>query len=307
MNGIRGQRGMALITAMLIAALVASLAFALSARERLWLTQIGNRDDFAAAQSLALSAIDLARLTLRDDMANNQVDHLLEAWTMPIPPIQVEAGRVGGRLAELQGRLNLYTLQSNGKINAGGVLALQRLLAVQNLPSGWAERLAAALAIQVRLWQEARKTDGTVAGMTSPVLPVTDLTELAALAGLSGADAGRLAALTPFTVLLPEATPVNVNFAPPEVLMAVTPGLSLQDAETLVGRRATGHFASLQDFLQALPEKLRPLVPPNLYTVESQYFLAEADSQYGRVQVRLQALIHRQYGHMPECVWVARH
>ena len=302
----RRQRGMALITAILIAALVASLAFALSARERLWLTQLGNRDDLAAAQSTALSAIDLARLTLRDDMRNNQVDHLLEAWTVPVPPINVEAGRVGGRLVELQGRLNLYTLQRDGKVSAEGVLALQRLLSTQNLPSDWASQLAAALAAQVTLWQEAKKADAAAARLTSKLLPAAGLAELAALAGLSGGDAERLAAFEPFTVLLPEATSVNVNFAPPEVLMAVTPGLSLQDAEVLVGRRARGHFTSGQDFVNALPEALRTTARPALYTVESQYFLSEADAWFGRAHVRLQALLYHQRAAMPDILWVRR-
>lgn len=297
---------MALITAILIAALVASLAFALSARERLWLTQLGNREDFAAAQSSALSAIDLARLTLRDDMRNNQIDHLLEAWTVPVPPINVEEGRVGGRLVELQGRLNLYTLQNDGKVNAAGLLALQRLLSTQNLPSDWAGKLAAAMAAQVKLWQDAQKADAAAARITGKLIPAADLADLAGLAGLSGADAERLAAIEPLTVLLPESTSVNVNFAPPEVLMAVTPGLSLKDAETLVGRRARGHFTSGQDFVNALPEDLRASARPALYTVESQYFLSEAESWFGRAHVRLQALLYRQRARMPEIVWVRR-
>ena len=49
----RRQRGIAVITAILIAALVASLAFALSTRERLWLRQVENRNDFSAAQAMA--------------------------------------------------------------------------------------------------------------------------------------------------------------------------------------------------------------------------------------------------------------
>jgi len=300
------QHGMALITAILVAALVASLAFALSSRERLWLTQLGNRADFAAAQSAALSAVDLARLSLRDDMRNNQVDHMLEAWTVPVPPINVEEGRVGGRIVELQGRLNLYTVQSDGKVDATGVQALQRLLSTQNLPAGWATELAAAMAAQVALWQKTSKTDAAVARITGRLLPVTDLAELAELAGLSGADAGRLATLEPMVALLPSATSVNVNFAPPEVLMAVTPGLSLPGAESLVTRRAREHFASAQDFVNALPGELRTSTKPAIYTVESQYFLSEAESWYGRAHVRLQALLYRQRGLLPEVVRVMR-
>ncbi|MDR3298726.1 MAG: type II secretion system minor pseudopilin GspK [Candidatus Accumulibacter sp.] len=314
MNNIRNfrrrQSGMALITAIFIAALVASLAFALSARERLWLTQLGNRNDFAAAQSTALSAIDLARLSLRDDMRDNRVDHLLEAWTVPVPPVDVEDGRVGGRIVELQGRLNLYTLQSDGKVNAGGVLALQRLLSTQSLPAGWASKMAEAMAAQVALWQQARKSDAAMAKITSKLLPVSSLTELAELAGLTGADADRLAAIEHLTVFLPESTPVNVNFAPPEILMAVTPGLSLNEADRLVNRRVRAHFTSTQDFVRALPEKLRGSIsiPTSaaLYTIESQYFLSEAEARCGRVYVRLQALLFRQRGKMPEIVWVRR-
>ena len=305
-RSLQQERGIALITAILIAALVAALAFALSARERLWLTQLANREDFAAAQSTALSAIDLARLTLRDDMRNNQVDHLLEAWTVPVPPINVEEGRVGGRLVELQGRLNLYPLQSAGKVSAAGLLALQRLLSTQNLPAEWAGKLAGAMAAQVALWQKTQKADASVARITAKLLPVADLAELAGLAELSGSDAQRLALIEPWTALLPEATSVNVNFAPPEVLMAVTPGLSLQDAETLVNRRAQAHFTSAQDFVNALPDSLRTSTRSAAYTVESQYFLSEAESWFGRAHVRLQALLYRQRARMPEILWVRR-
>ncbi len=305
-RSLQQERGIALITAILIAALVAALAFALSARERLWLTQLANREDFAAAQSTALSAIDLARLTLRDDMRNNQVDHLLEAWTVPVPPINVEEGRVGGRLVELQGRLNLYTLQSDGKVNAAGLLALQRLLSTQNLPAEWAGKLAAAMATQVALWQKTQKADASAARITAKLLPMADLTELAGLAELSGADAQRLALIEPLTVFLPEAASVNVNFAPPEVLTAVTPGLSLKDAEALVNRRARTHFTSAQDFVNALPDNLRTSTRSAGYTVESQYFLSEADAWFGRAHVRLQALLYRQRARMPEILWVRR-
>ena len=299
---------MALIAAILIAALVASLAFALSARERLWLTQIGNRDDFAAARSAALSAIDLARLSLRDDMRNNRVDHLFEAWTVPVPPIDVEDGRVGGRIVEWQGRLNLYSLQSDGKVDAARAMALQRLLSTQNLPAAWAGKMAEAMAEQAARWQQARKMDAAAARITGKLLPVTRLDELAELAGLSGGDAEKLMAIEPLTALFPESTPVNVNFAPPEVLMAVMPGLSQKDAESLVNRRARAHFTSTRDFIEALPEKVRASTTAStaLYTVESQYFLAEAEAAYGRAYVRLRALLFRQRGKMPEIVWIAR-
>jgi len=298
-SSLKKQKGIAVITAILIAAMVASLAFALTARERQWLNQMENRNDLAAAQAVAFAAVDLARLTLRDDMRNSQVDHLLETWTVPVPPINVDEGKAGGRLSELQGRFNLFNLQSGGKVSEVGVLVLQRLLATRNLPTEWADKIALAVARQVSLIEP-----NSAANITrSKLLPLANLAELADLTGI---EAGKLAVLEPLLAILPEATAVNVNFAPPEVLMAVTPGLAAGEADQLVSRRASAHFKSVADFTSALPERLRTTAIASAYTVESQYFLSEAQSWFGRAQVRLQALIFRQRNKMPEIVWVRR-
>ena len=162
--------GIALISAILIAALVASLAFALSARERLWLNQVENRRDLSAAQAVAFASIDLARFALRDDMRNSQLDHLLETWTVPIPPIAVEEGKASGRLIEMQGRFNLFALQRAGKPDLAGVDMLQNLLAARNLPSDWALKMARAMATQATLLPAPNERK---------LLPVANLSELA--------------------------------------------------------------------------------------------------------------------------------
>lgn len=298
----KNEQGMALVTAILIVAFVASLSFALSARERLWLTQTENRNDVMTAQNIIWAAVDLARLSLRDDMRNTVVDHLMETWTLPVPSINVEQGRVRGRLVEMQGRFNLLTVQSEGKINQRGVDTLQRLLSACDLPSVWADRLAAVLAAQVALWQTAQRQDKANMAIVR-TLPVANLSELAVLAGI-GPE--KLEALDPLVTILPEVTAINVNFAPPEVLVAAVPGLSLSEAESLVGRRASRYFRSGQDFVNALPQKLQLHTPPSLFTVESQYFLAEVYAIFGKAQLHQFALIFRQRNQMPEIVWWKR-
>ena len=293
------QKGIAVVTAILIAAMVASLAFALTARERQWLNQMENRNDLSAAQSAAFAAVDLARLTLRDDMRNSQVDHLLETWTVPVPPINVDEGRVSGRLVELQGRFNLFNLQSGGKVSEARVVMLQRLLATRNLPTEWAGKIAQAVARQAALIE----SNGAANKARNKLLPLANLAELSDLTGI---EAGKLTVLEPLLVILPEATAVNVNFASPEVLMAVTPGLAAGEADQLVSRRASAHFKSVGDFTSALPERLRTTAVSSAYTVESQYFLGEAQSWFGRAQVRVQALLYRQRNKMPEIVWMRR-
>ena len=293
----RQERGIAVITAMLIAALVASLAFALSTRERLWLRQVENRHDFNAAQIMAIAAMDLASLTLRDDMRDNNVDHLLESWTTPIPPVNVEQGRVGGRLSELQGRFNLFNLQENGQPEKTAIAALEKLLAQNSLPVEWAKKLAELMASQTSLLSR-QKTGAALAP-----LPFHNLADFEEMAGI---ESGKLQTLDAWITLLPETTPVNVNFAGPEVLAAVTPGLSLAQAEQIVGERLGGHFKTVQDFLKALPEQVRGNARTNSYTVESRYFLIETAALFGQIQAHYRGLIRRDKGQMPVLLRVER-
>ena len=147
------------------------------------------------------------------------------------------------------------------------------------------------------------ESSGTANKARNKLLPLANLAELSDLTGI---EAGKLTVLEPLLVILPEATAVNVNFASPEVLMAVTPGLAAGEADQLVSRRASAHFKSVGDFTSALPERLRTTAVSSAYTVESQYFLGEAQSWFGRAQVRVQALLYRQRNKMPEIVWMRR-
>ena len=292
------QRGIAVVTAILIAAIVASLAFALSTRERFWLNQAENQKDLATAQTVAFAAMDLARLTLRDDMRNNAVDHLLEPWTIPIPVINVEEGKVSGRMIEVQGRFNLFNVQNQGEISVEGLATLKALLNSRSLPTEWADKIAAAIANKVSMGLKGKPD-----GFSGKLLPIANLAELADLTGI---DAKQLAILEPLLVVLPESTPINVNFAPPELLAAATAGLTTGEAEQIVSQRASKQFNSAQDYTNALPERLRANAGSSRYCVESQYFITEVDTWFGRAHLRFQALIYRQRGKMPETLWIRR-
>ncbi len=288
------QRGIAIITALLVSALVAALAMALATRTSLWMNQVQNRQDFASAQVIAFGAIELARLTLRDDGRNNQVDHLQEAWAIPIPAINAEEGKVGGRVIELQGFYNLANLVRNGQVDAAALKGFERLLAALGLNPALAGRL------EMRLKQEIdlRKKAGEAA-----VFPFADMASLGEIAGF---DLPMLERLQEFAVVLPETTSVNVNFAGPEVLMAVIPDLSSADAIRLVSERSGKYYRTLGEFTDALPDGVRGKFPADSCAVQSRYFLAEADAWFGRVQLRYQALLARTGGSSPEVVWMRR-
>lgn len=283
------QTGMALIVALLVVAMVAAMSLLFTSRQQLWMRQLENRNGFTTATMIAFAAIDMTRLTLRDDARNTKVDHLLEPWTIPIPPIAVEEGHIAGRLRELQGRFNLANLlpasDTTVKEDDPALLRASRALGVA---TGDIARL-------LRAFQALRKQEPN----STP-----ELAELLERAGLQ--SDGSQAALLQHTVILPEATPVNANFADAETLQASIAGLSSGDASAVIARRASKPFMSMDEFREALPAGLRAGLKEDAITLQSRYFIVEIDAWFNQVHLGYEAQLRRDGTNMPEVLWSRR-
>lgn len=303
----RRQAGIAIITAVLTAALVAALVAWMVWRQQLWFRQLENQFDQAEARGVARAGLQMARLTLRDDARNNQVDHLLEPWNIPIPSIPVEKGRVGGRVLDQQGKFNLNNLAPGGQVNEEQVKAAQRLFR----QLGLGEELVNAIVD----WEDndsitrypGGAEDLEYLGKNPPYRaanqPLTDMDNLLRVQGFNREIVAKLA---PYATALPQFTPVNVNFASAEVLAAVIPELGLPQAQAVVSRRAGKYFETMDDFTKALPEKARNSIVAGTLAVQTRYFLNEIDAQFGRVTVRYAALLERNGTDVPHVIWMKR-
>ena len=304
---MRKQQGVAIITAVLTAALVTTLAVAIAWRQQLWFRQLENQFDLAEARGIARASINLARLTLRDDERNNQIDHQLEPWNIPIPAIPVESGRVGGRLLEQQGRFNLNNVVQNGVLNEAAFAAFQRLLQTLGLQADIANALVDWLDADSQTRYPGGAEDVEYLALAEPYRaanrPLLDIQGLSRIRGFTPEIISRL---EPLISVLPQATPVNVNFAGPEVLAAVIPGLSVSAAQGVVARRSGRYFKNLEEFKLALPQALQASLPLELVAVQSRYFISEVDAHFGRVNISYQALLERKGDQIPRIVWLRR-
>ena len=109
------QTGVAIIAALMVAALVASVAGLLMLRQQRALQQLEIRKDTTEARAATWSVLQLVRLTVRDDAKEGLPDHQLKPWTVPIPEIKIENGAMSGRMIELNGRFNLANLLDKDK------------------------------------------------------------------------------------------------------------------------------------------------------------------------------------------------
>lgn len=298
---MKAQRGAAILTAMLTVVLVATLASAMLWQQwRAVEVESAQRTRVQAAWILT-GALDWARLILREDARQGGPDYLAEPWAVALAPARlttflaaergealvgddadgVQDAFLAGHMDDLQARLNVGNLIDSGKLHEPSLTAWTRLFKQLNLP----ESELSALTQQLLLAQ-APAADSQVA-TNAPLRPqaVSDLVWL----GLSPAT---LQVLRPFVTLLPVRTPVNLNTASPEVLMASIAGLDMAQARFLETARAARHLATLQDAEKRLGDAEVKL-HAGLHAVNSRFFSVTGQLRVGQATLQETSVLQR--------------
>lgn len=223
-RGGSGQRGVALITAVLIVALATILAVNVGFRGMLDQRRSATLFALDQGQLVALGAEAWAADVLRQDLQDSKTDHLGETWAKPLPPLPIDGGTVEGRLEDMQGRFNVNNLvHADGTTNPEAVKQLERLLAVLEIEPAWASAMADWIDEDTQPGFPDGAEDSVYSGQTPAHLaanmPVTRASELMVLPGF-GAE--RYAKLEPYVTALPVGVPLNVCTAAGIVLDALS-------------------------------------------------------------------------------------
>jgi general secretion pathway protein K len=303
----RHQRGVALITAVLIVALATILAVDVGFKG--YLDQRRTANAFALDQSFEIAlggeawASDALR---RDKLQSPKQDDFTEEWATPIPPIPLDdIGEFEGQLEDLQGRFNLNNLvafDNSGvsKVDPAAVKRLERLLEILELEPKWANIIADWIDSDGDPGFPDGAEDTIYTGLTPPYrtanMPITRTTELLALPefGLE-----RYRKLAPFVTALPAGTTINVCTASPELLDALVEGrrqFTLARESTKESRQQRC-FPNKQEFEQPLSaEEKQELIEGKVIDQTSDYFLATIWVTLGTHRYTLYSLLYRTDG-----------
>ncbi|MGK2952546.1 MAG: type II secretion system minor pseudopilin GspK [Thiobacillus sp.] len=298
------QHGMAVITAILVVALVASAASFMAWQQQLWVRQVENLNQQAQSRVVVLTAMQWARSILAQDARSNQVDHLEEGWAQALAPLPVEGGELSGGLSDQQGLFNLNSLVRAGKTSASDLAVFRKLLELLQLPPELAAAVTDWIDPDAEVTYPGGAEDMDYLALDPPYRAGNRvLTTVDGLYRIKGFDAATVERLRPFVTALPQATPINVNTASAEVLAAVIAGLPLDQAEALVAARKGKHFEDIADFRARLPKTVTE-VNETLLSVGSRYFLVAGHARFGRAKVGYQALLEREATAWPKLVWL---
>jgi len=309
-GAVNSQQGIALITAVLITALISIIAVTMISEQQLDIRRTGNILDRAQAWQFALGMEAIAMLALRKDAENNKTDHRMEDWGKPIQfpaPDGAEGDMISGRIEDLQGRFNLNNLvNAERKIDPLQLKQFKRLLSLLDLPPGLAERVAD--------WIDAGSTphglDGAEDDEYSRLDPPyrTGNTQLVTPAELLLiVSREEYQKLEKFVAVLPsrEKTHINVNTAPKEVLASLEYVSSadidelLREREQLEKQNSKG-FDKIDDVLElpafrALKEQHPEFAQyfKECCKITSDFFLVTVFAQFDKGEVTLRSLLKR--------------
>lgn len=304
-----GQRGAALLTAMIIVALIATVSAGMVWQQwRAVQVEAAERAQLQA-QWILQGALDWARLILREDARSGREDHLGEPWAVPLAEARLstflaadrnnnsaaEEGLdafLSGRIDDAQARYNLRNLVHQGKVVPAELVSLQRLCEFIGLPAQVGQVIASGLR-QTQLGSSAEVQGDEAEGSSGAVLqgqplPPPGVAQLTWL-GLDEATVQRLA---PHIVLLPQPTPINLNTAGREVIAAVLPMVDLGAAQRLVQARQRNPLRKLED-AQALLGEGVPALDAQRVDVRSAYFEVTGMMRLEQLAVAQRSLLER--------------
>ena len=295
-------RGAALVLAMLVAALAATVAVSLAAGQQQWFAGVTLRADQVQAQTFAQAGVEWARQIMFEDVRTTRTDHLGEPWALTLPATPIESGSIQGSIVDAQGLLNVNLLGAQGALAQLERTRFERLFARLNLPVASLD----AIGDWVDSDGDARPAGGEDAWyrqQPSPTLaanaPIVRLAELSVVRGFTPET---VAALAPYVTALPGETKLNVNTASPAVLAAALPGLDDGALTALVASRKANPFRDLADFRGRLPTGVT-LENEAAFAVASDFFIVTVIARQGPALAQARALLRRGSGVWPQVVW----
>ncbi len=298
-SGSHSQRGVALVTALLVVALASIVAVSMAHRMQMDIRRTGNllatERGYQYARGLELWALAALELDARESAGR---DSRTEAWASELPVVDLDEGRLAGRMEDLDGRFNLNNLVIDGRRRSDQMDAFERLLAALALDPALARRCVDWIDADTTMEREGAEDD-SYGRLRQPYraanAPFVDISELRLIQGVSAEVFDQLAPHVSVIPVTGQPTAINVNTATIPVLMSLHPVFTRPVAEALF-QDGLANYDSLDAFLEQPEIRLHAqtlivLRQQQLISLDSRHFVARGLIEIDGRQRRFLSLI----------------
>ncbi len=312
MISVNRQKGVALITVMLIVALIAILATQMTARLQLQMQRTTNIGSNQQAYWYAMGAEAFAKRVLIQSLEDDaEVTHLGQMWAQGENTFPVAFGQITGEITDLQSCFNLNALRTDDGSSVKGATkpiarkAFEELLialSIESVGSFEAESMADALSdwldTDESITGSGGAEDSDYAAKEFPYLTANHyLASIGELRVIEHFSVEVINKLKDYVCVLPGSNlnMVNINTIAqdkPEILVAML-GISQNDASQALSAREEEGFKSVDDFF-ALPELSKAQISADQkqqFAVKSEYFKLKATASFNNSYFALNTIM----------------
>ena len=278
------------MSVLLIVGVVTALAYHLIMSHSLTLASSKQLFYGAQAREYALGGEVFARQLLYDDWEDEdtrEMDTLMEPWSEPLEPFEIDDGVLMVQIVDLSGRFNLNSVV--GEHGPDNMERFKRLLQSLGIDENYADKWLDWIDEDLEVSGFGAE-DGDYLLLDEPYRTANQLAfDVSELMAIGVFRPEELALLAPFVAALPtDELRVNVNTAPQMVMEALSPNFGASQAQSLVEsprdyadvETVTASYASLGDSVAVM-------------AVRSDYFLIQVRAEVLETRAELSTLIHR--------------
>ncbi|MEQ1310606.1 type II secretion system minor pseudopilin GspK [Acinetobacter sp. XH1639] len=303
MKNYSSQRGVALLTILVMVALATILAATIAKRQTNTAENTGYlmRQDQSLLYAKSAEAF-FSELLIQDSDNGSSIDHLQENWAKPMPSFPVEDGSVSGKLLDESGKFNLNNLvkADGNQVDDSARRWFEKLLQRVGLP--------AELSQAVIDWQDTNDEVTGAMGAESSyyqgldpayLTPNTKFHSIEELKLVRGFEGKNYDLIKPYVTALPEQTKLNMNTAPALLLASIDPKVDVKAIEQQLKIKETEltHFNNVDDLwklsaFSGIDEQSKTDAASlldsksNYFTAQIEVMLSERKRQFNSLMMR---------------------
>lgn len=306
----RRQQGVAIITALLIVTIAATVSITISTRLQLDVRRTSNMIAKDQANFYLLAAEEWTQRILRDDKKDNNIDGLSEPWAIELPPLPVAGGSIQGKLTDLHGCININSLikveqpdpaeshnETKNTLNPTTQARIDQLFKNQGIDNKLLQAIIDWIDNDLKTSTPDGAEDGYYLNLENPYhtanTPLQSITELRLVKGFEDSKTydkvkEHLCAFVPLTGDIA----ININTASAEVLKSLAPTMTDDLVKDIIEQRDEELFNDVKDFTSFAT--LETIIKDTAQlTTSSEYFLLRAQAIIGQANKVMYSIIYR--------------
>ena len=331
------QRGVALLAAMILVLAVTMILSNIFYRHQIEVSQAMASLHSDQALLIALSGDGWAMELLAEDPTGwqpNQSDHYGEIWAQALPLLPVEGGTLTGCISDLQSKINVNNFRFYGSQGQGSKRSLQadlNQLENMNIVKTWLNLLnlfeiptSPARAATIIDWVDGDSAVTSSWGAEQPdyesfepprMVLNDEISDASELADIAGYNVQEVQMLLPWISALPVtgpqtsgpmvSTPININTASSELLLALGGSFGQQFVDAVVEGRPFSDIDTFEDHVEnylglvvldskgKTIEKAKQIWHQDLVSVATAHFKLYLKAEIGEAEIEVTSIMKR--------------